>query len=241
MLSTEYRPRDWSDVAGQDAPITALRSTLDRAKRKGSPLAIWIGGPSGCGKTTLAEIAARDVGASDIDITDLDGAGCDLASVKDLERGLQLGTLGGSGWRVVIVNEAHAMSAGAVQAWLTLLERLPARRLVIFTSTERGAFGPFDAPFRRRCVSFALSPVDCAAGAARLRAIADAESIRATDRQLAALVAECGGNLGLAISRLDSGDIPPGPAPAARQSEQKGVANGISSESTRFLASLGIA
>ena len=54
---------------------------------------------------------------------ELDGDKCNVETVRDLEQTLML--VAPDSWRVVIVNEAHAMSRQAVQAWLTLLERLP--------------------------------------------------------------------------------------------------------------------
>ncbi len=62
-------------------------------------------------------------------------------------------------WRAWIVNEAQAMTSRAVQAWLTVLDKLPPRVLVIFTTTEDSAdlFGQFDGPFRSRCKTVAFT------------------------------------------------------------------------------------
>jgi hypothetical protein len=57
--------------------------------------------------------------------------------VRGLEKDLYQCPLdSANGWRVIIVDECHCMTAKAVSAWLTLLERLSARRLVIFTTTR---------------------------------------------------------------------------------------------------------
>jgi DNA polymerase III delta prime subunit len=92
----------------------------------------------------------------------LDGDKCSVEAVRDLERSLSMGSLDSSeGWRVVIVDEAHNMTPRAIQAWLTLLERIPARRLIVFTSTRLGddLFGDseFFKPFSGRVKTFKLT------------------------------------------------------------------------------------
>lgn len=220
MLYEDVRPRKWDDYIGQEKTVARLRQSLARAKAKESPAVLWIGGPSGAGKTTLALLAAAEVGATGWAIEELDGGKCTQAAVLELERTIGIAPLGGNGWKVVVVNEAHAMTAGAVQAWLTLLERLPPRRMVIFTSTERGAFGDFDAPFRRRCWEYALSPIATDDGAAKLLAVAKSESLPCTAAQANALMQACAGNLGMALSRLESGDFPDDARPSPANSRQ---------------------
>jgi DNA polymerase III delta prime subunit len=42
----------------------------------------------------------------------------------------------GSGWKVVIVNEADRMARPAETIWLDVLEAIPARTVIIFTTNE---------------------------------------------------------------------------------------------------------
>lgn len=220
MLNDDFRPTKWADYVGQSDVVERLRAALARTKTKETPAVLWIGGPSGAGKTTLAMLAAADVGATGWAVEELDGAGCTQAAVIELGRTIGIAPLGGCGWKAVVINEAHAMSEGAVQAWLTLLERLPPRRLVVFTSTERGAFGAFDVPFRRRCWQFELQPVADEAVAARLMAVANIERLPCTPAQAAALAKVCAGNLGMALARLDVGDFPPDARPITANTRQ---------------------
>jgi len=148
QLYEQYRPETFTDFIGQPKVIKQVQTLL---KRPGFDRdAFWIQGPSGTGKTSLALIIAKQLVTDDFDITELDGDKCNAAAVRDLERSLPLCSMFG-GWKVVIVNESHGMTRQAVQAWLTLLERLPAKRLIIFTTTEplsEDLFGNFSGPER---------------------------------------------------------------------------------------------
>jgi DNA polymerase III gamma/tau subunit len=71
MLHESYRPKDWSEFVGHEQTVKRVRAVIGRPSFNGG--ALWISGPSGCGKTTLAKIIATSLGASDFDITELDG------------------------------------------------------------------------------------------------------------------------------------------------------------------------
>lgn len=61
------------------------------------------------------------------------------------------------GWRVVIVDEAHAMNRNAANALLKILEEPPARAIVILVSEAPGAMLP---TIRSRCRQIMLSPLE---------------------------------------------------------------------------------
>src|SRR5687768_8983652 len=110
MLADRYRPKTLAEIIGHEKTIERLRALIGRPGFSGG--AFWIDGPSGTGKTTLAHCLAAEVGASSWDTEELDGDKCDVGAVRDLERDILKagGLFGGSGWRVWIVNEAHAMT-----------------------------------------------------------------------------------------------------------------------------------
>jgi DNA polymerase III gamma/tau subunit len=154
-LAEQYRPRDFSTFIGQEKAIDRVRRLIERPGFDGDTF--WIVGPSGTGKTTLAWIIARRF-ASDLYIQEIDGEACTIDAVRRAADSMIYSTLDGS-FRVFIVNEAQAMTPKAVQAWLTVLDKLPRRTLVLFTTTEDSAdlFGQYDGPFRSRCKSIAFT------------------------------------------------------------------------------------
>ena len=104
------------------------------------------------------------------------------------------------------------MSAKAVQAWLTLLDPLPHRRLVVFTTTEKvkdGLFGPFGGPLLSRCKVFEFTNQGLAPlFAARTREIADAEGMNG--KPAAAylrLVQDCKNNFRAVLQAIESGEM----------------------------------
>jgi replication-associated recombination protein RarA len=175
-------------------------------------------GPSGVGKTTMAKLIAGTVGADEWATTELDGSSCDKESVRALERSIGLTTLtaSGSGWRVWIVNECHAMSRESIQVWLTLLEKLPARRLVIFTTTQdpkENLFGEFSDPFAGRCMVFRFTSQGlCPAFARRVHDIAEIEGLNGKPlAQYVRMVGDCHNSFRQALERVEALEMADGP------------------------------
>ncbi len=205
QLYEKYRPADLAGFIGQDKikkqiNMITSRDSWDRD-------ALWIQGPSGTGKTTLAWIIARKV-AHDLFINELDGDKCTMQAVRDLENTLSL--IAPNSWRAVIINEAQAMTRQAVQAWLTLLERLPKHTLIIFTTTENmietDLFGNFSSPFARRCKVFTFTNQGLSqAMASRAKEIAMSENLDGQPLQkYIRLVQDCRNNMGAVLQRIDA-------------------------------------
>ncbi len=155
MLHEKHRPRDWSEVVGQDKAI----AELTKAESAGQLARHWwIAGKSGCGKTTLARIIANKLGHT-------------LESVETTGRELTANDI--RAWRydsnqfpmygkhrVYIVNEAQGMSKTVVEMLLDFLENSRSS-VVLFTTTtdnlELFEDSHLDAhPLRSRCRCIAL-------------------------------------------------------------------------------------
>ncbi len=207
MLHEDYRPREFSELVGQDKAISRVRRIIDRPSFAGD--CFWIAGPSGTGKTTLAWIIARQF-CSDINIMELDGEACTIDAVRKASEGMHYTALGG-GMRAWVVNEAQAMTPKAVQAWLTVLDKLPAKVLVIFTTTEDSAdlFGQYDVPFRSRCKSVAFTNQGLAPHfAKRAREIAAAEELDGKpESAYLRLVQRCKNNMRAVLQEIEAGEM----------------------------------
>jgi len=58
QLHEQHRPRNWSDVVGQDKVVARIEGLR---KRGLAGRAYWISGQSGTGKTTIARLIATEV------------------------------------------------------------------------------------------------------------------------------------------------------------------------------------
>lgn len=207
-MHEKHRPKTMSEVVGHDAMIKQLEGMFSRPTFTNG--AFVFQGPSGCGKTTLAQAIANRF-CDKRDIMTLKGADVCIESVRDLEYSFCLSSWGKSGWKAAIVDEAHAMSPKAVQGWLTLLEPLRERRIVIFTTTEpiaKDLFGNFTGPFASRCHVFQMEPDENALAARAMRIALEEKLVESHQNDIemyVELMRKCKNNLREAIQALESG------------------------------------
>lgn len=214
-LYDKYAAQRTSDVVGHEDAKRRLAAVIGREDFDRG--AFLFCGPSGIGKTSLALALARGFAGIDHesefwDMEIIDGDTCTVEMVHDLERRLNLSAHSEMGWKAVVVNECHAMTSRAVQAWLTLLERLPSKRLIFFTTTKESdsLFGDYAGPFSSRCFCFALKATTTmtSALAERARAIAQAEGMdgRPLDEYVD-LVAKHKCNFRAVLNAIESGEM----------------------------------
>lgn len=149
-LIDKYRPKSFDEFVGQPKVLERVKRIMASAEFDRDA---WILiGPTGCGKSSLARIVAKMV-ADPFEIQEVNGQSCNVEWVRKAKESMFWHPLIGNA-KVWIVNECHAMSAGAVQEWLSILDDLPANRFVFFTTTEKpqaDLFGKFVDPFLDRC------------------------------------------------------------------------------------------
>ena len=166
-LTDKYRPQRLADLRGQAGVVRGLAGFV---RRPASSAFIFDGTP-GTGKTSAALALARELGV-DVDKREWGGlhevASGELTAetVRELfGTTLRYTSWHGSGWKVVVCNEADNMSDKAAFLFLDVLEHLPAKVVVIFTTN---AIDKLPRRLRERC--------ECHTFASRVSPEAEAEA-----------------------------------------------------------------
>lgn len=133
VLYRKYRPRKFEEVLGQDHIVKVLRAALASGQMAHAYL---FSGSRGIGKTTVARIMARDLGASENDVYEIDAAsnrGIDeIRALREAVRTLPLE----SEYKVYIIDEVHMLTTPAFNALLKTLEEPPPHVIFILATTE---------------------------------------------------------------------------------------------------------
>jgi DNA polymerase-3 subunit gamma/tau len=217
-LYRKWRPKTFEDVVGQEHITTTLKNEI----RQGRPAhAYLLMGSRGTGKTTCAKLIAKavnclspkdgspcgeceicrgiDSGAM-VDVVEIDAASNNgVDSIRDLrEEANFLPNV--TKYRVYIIDEAHMLSIGAVNALLKIMEEPPEHVIFILATTE---VNKIPATIQSRCQRFDFKRIDTDTIAARLTYVAGQEGI-ALDQEAAALIARLAdGGMRDALSLLD--------------------------------------
>jgi hypothetical protein len=158
-----HRPRELSSIVGQGGAVWRLKEFLECPYST----AFLFEGETGTGKTTAALCLAAELGAVEFGGLDRIKAGMqDAEAVERVLDTLRFTPMLGSGWKVVIVDESDWMSPKAAQLWLSALEDLPTKSIVVFTTNHPGKF---QDRFLDRCERIAFE-----SSAANLRQDAEA-------------------------------------------------------------------
>jgi len=144
---TSFRPTKLSELVGQTAAVKTVRGFID----KGAPPTVLFYGPHSTGKTTLARILGRalnctggDVPCGECpscqvdphpDIIELNAA--DARGIETIRRIDDIGRLRPQfTHRVIILDEAHALTPQAYQASLKVFEEPPKTTTFVLVTTD---------------------------------------------------------------------------------------------------------
>ena len=136
-LTETYRPARLCDVRGQDDAV----GTMTEYVRAPYPASFLMSGPTGTGKTSSARALAAELGVSVDDgpfggFLEIASGEQTGESVRDAVRQCHTRPMRGSGWKVLLVNEADYITPQAAMIWLDVLESLPPLCVVIFTTND---------------------------------------------------------------------------------------------------------
>lgn len=168
-LSVKYRPKTFEDCVGQSSIIKILQKQIDMKAYKHAYL---FCGPSGCGKTTIARILASKINGSLAGLEELDAASNNgVDNVRSIIKAAQERSVS-SEYKIYIIDECHALSNAAWQAFLKCIEEPPQYTIFMFATTDPQKI---PATIVNRCQRYNLSKISTDKLVERLRHICKQE------------------------------------------------------------------
>lgn len=132
-LAVKYRPKIFEEVCSQESIIKILRRQLELKQFKNTYL---FCGASGCGKTTVARIFANEINKGIGSPIEIDGASNNgVDNVKSIIKSASERSID-SEYKIYIIDECHALTNQAWQAFLKCIEEPPTYTIFIFCTTD---------------------------------------------------------------------------------------------------------
>jgi DNA polymerase-3 subunit gamma/tau len=218
VLARKYRPQNFSELAGQEHVSRTLQNAIDSGR---VAHAFLFTGARGVGKTSTARIMAKTLNCergvthepcnvcpqcleitkgTSTDVFEIDGASNNgVDDVRDLRDNIKY-LPSHSRYRIIIIDEVHMLSTNAFNALLKTLEEPPEHVKFIFATTE-----PHKLPVTilSRCQRFDFKRVTLPKIIARLREIADKESVVISDNSLALIARKGDGSMRDSLTAFD--------------------------------------
>lgn len=217
-LYRKYRPRDFSDVKGQEHVVTTLNNQI-RGDRVGH--AYLFCGTRGTGKTTVAKIFARAVNCENpgehgpcgecamcraiesgrsMNVVEIDAASNNrVDDIRQVIDEVQYSPAEGR-YKVYIIDEVHMLSVSAFNALLKTLEEPPSYMIFILATTEAHKI---PLTILSRCQRYDFRRIGVETIRDRLRELLDREGVQAEERALNYIARQADGALRDGLSLLE--------------------------------------
>ena len=200
-LTEKYRPQKLSEILGQEHITTPLSKIVDAVKtgERDLPHMLFIG-PAGTGKTTTAYALARELGWDIVELNASDERGIDVIRGKVKMMAFSRGK------KIILLDEADALTEDAQQALRRIMEKATDARFILTANFEWKIIDPI----KSRCAIFRFRRIPEDKIIRRLVEILRAEGVKikkdqleTTRQALRAIVQVSGGDLRKAINLLE--------------------------------------
>lgn len=222
VLARKWRPKNFTNLIGQDHIIKALSNALEQKRLHHAYL---FTGTRGVGKTTIARILAKALNCESgissnpccsctacteidkgnfVDLIELDAASnTQVDNMRELlENALYAPT--NARYKIYIIDEVHMLSKSAFNAMLKTLEEPPEHVKFILATTD-----PQKIPVTvlSRCLQFNLKQIPATQITAHLKYVLELEEIDYDETSLLLLARAAQGSMRDALSILDQAII----------------------------------
>jgi len=198
VLYIKHRPKDFSEVVGQDDAVATLMSL---AKQKKFPHALAFFGESGCGKTTLARIVARKLKCGGPDLNEINAAESrGIEMVRSIQKRMSLKPISGK-CRVWIIDECHQLTSDAQSALLKILEDSPRHVYFMLCTTDPQKL---KKTIHTRCTKIIIKPVQTADMIKLIKKVAREENATVSDEVIDKIVEVAEGSCRQALVSLNA-------------------------------------
>lgn len=198
----KFRPRDFSDIVGNEEAVTRL----SQFARDGNMPNIILHGPPGCGKTTVILCMARKIlgplmKEAVLELNASNERGLDVVRNKIKMFAQAKVTLEPGKQKLVILDEADAMTESAQQALRRIIE--------IYSKTTRFAFACnlFDKiiePIQSRCAVVRFNRLNDDQLRLKMLSICKQMEVKYDDKGINAIIYTAQGDMRQAINNLQS-------------------------------------
>lgn len=157
VLYRKYRPRDFSEVVGQEQVVGAIKNAFRLGRVAHAYL---FSGPRGVGKTSMARLIAKSLNCAehisgkkdvpcnvcvsctafnagrDADVIEIDAASNrGIDDIRELREGVRFVPIQGA-YKIYIIDEVHQLTREAFNALLKTLEEPPRHAVFILATTD---------------------------------------------------------------------------------------------------------